>query len=144
MNDIEIYKLFTPEDCEYLLSFPTNFLPSGITLNKENVFNDYRISEDYSINNNITLNDFLLSKLLQINIVSIPSVGYIKYTKGSKFKLHRDRYELTGDFSNRYKTLIIQLSDSTNYDGGELIVEKNIMPKEIGSVILFNLIFETL
>ena len=84
------------------------------------------------------LNTFLLSKLSCLNIISIPSVGYIKYTKGSKFKLHRDRYETGGDYTHRYKTLIIQLSESNDYMGGNLIIEKNIMPKEIGSVILFN------
>ena len=63
MKDIIVDRLFTSDDCKYLLSFASNFLPSGITLQKENVFNDYRLSEDCSVNNNPILNTFLLSKL---------------------------------------------------------------------------------
>jgi predicted 2-oxoglutarate/Fe(II)-dependent dioxygenase YbiX len=137
-KDLDIFNsYFTKDECEYLLSYSNNFKPSGITINGEDVFNDYRISED-SLSTNDELKKFLLDKFSNFNIISIPRVGYIKYTKGSKFKLHRDRNDSNGLFGDRYKTLIIQLSDPKDYIGGNLIVEKNIMPTEQGSVILFN------
>jgi hypothetical protein len=138
MNDIKAVKLLTAEECKYLLSFSSKFSPSGITIHGQDTFNDYRISEDCSVADNPQLNAFLLSKLSPYDINSIPSVGFIKYTEGSRFNLHRDRHDSTGLFTYRYKTLIIQLSDKSDYEGGELIIEKTVMPKDIGSVILFN------
>jgi predicted 2-oxoglutarate/Fe(II)-dependent dioxygenase YbiX len=63
----------------------------------------------------------------------------LKYDKNQEFKRHND----TGiDYPNRFKTLIIQLSNETDYDGGELCIFHNgktiISSKEIGNVIIFD------
>lgn len=100
-------------------------------------FSDYRTSED-SASSNQELKLFLLSKLSSLNLISIPSVGYIKYVKGSKFGLHRDRDDLKGVYTSRYKTLLIQLSKSSDYVGGNLIIENRFMPRSLGSVVMFN------
>jgi predicted 2-oxoglutarate/Fe(II)-dependent dioxygenase YbiX len=46
------------------------------------------------------------------------------------------------EYPNRYKTMIIQLSDESEYEGGELcIFEKDkvlIVSKDIGNVIMFD------
>jgi predicted 2-oxoglutarate/Fe(II)-dependent dioxygenase YbiX len=137
MNDIKAVKLLTAEECKYLLSYSNNFKPSGIRIHGDDVFNDYRISED-STSTNDELKKFLLDKFSNFNIISIPTIQYIKYKVGSKFKLHRDRDDNRGVFPNRYKTLIIQLSEKTDYSGGELIIEGNEMSKDIGTVIIYN------
>lgn len=77
--------------------------------------------------------DFILPKLLQFGIQSLPDARIIKYNKGNYFSPHRDQYEL---HSERYKTLIIQLNDT--YDGGELIVNNIAINKTIGNTIMFD------
>jgi predicted 2-oxoglutarate/Fe(II)-dependent dioxygenase YbiX len=137
MDIVTIDKLFSPEECEYLMSFSDDYTQCGVYRHGNNVFNDYRISVESSSNDE-TLKSFILDKIKFLNIISLPIISYLKYTKGSKFKLHRDRDDTLNLFSHRYKTLIIQLSDYTEYGGGDLIVENKKMPKEIGSLILFN------
>lgn len=137
MNILTIDKLFSPEECKYLLSFSCDYTESGVQRYGSNVFNEYRISTESSSNDE-TLKLFILNKINFLNIISLPYIQYLKYTTGSKFKLHRDRDDTLNLYSHRYKTLIIQLSDYTEYDGGDLIVENKKMPKEIGSLILFN------
>ena len=61
------------------------------------------------------------------------------FDKNQEFKRHNDA---GAEYPNRYKTLIIQLSDSSEYKGGELcIYEKDnelIASKDIGNVIMFD------
>jgi len=133
---------FNIEECSYILSHANEFTQSGVYLNGTVEHNDYRISE-HSLITDETLKLFLLKKLGQFDIVGFPPrLICIKYTKGSKFGLHRDRHNDSSAensfFPERYKTLIIQLSDESEYEGGELIVSKKVMPKTIGSLIIFD------
>lgn len=132
---------FTSEECEYILSHANEFEKSGVYLKGDIQHNSYRIS-DHSLITDESLKLFLLKKLNKFDIIGFPPrLICIKYTKGSKFGLHRDRYDDSSIenslFTERYKTLIIQLSDKTEYEGGELIVSKKVMPKSIGSLIIF-------
>lgn len=121
-----------------MLGFAGYYNQSGITSKQgKDIFNDYRISEDYRTIDP-ELKNFLQKKLLSEGIKSIPTIEFIKYKKGSKFMLHRDRDVSIGNFPYRVKTLIIQLSDSDNYKGGQLIVEGKAMPRARGSLIIFD------
>lgn len=137
MDIITLDSHFTQEEVDFLLSFKSNFNPSGIRIRGEDTFTDYRISEN-SYSSDLELKSFLINKLSELNIVSIPSVEYLKYTVGSKFKIHRDRNDVKGVFTYRYRTLIIQLVEGSDYRGGDLIVEGNYMNRKLGSVIMFN------
>lgn len=137
-----VNNLFTPDECSYILSYANDFTSSGVYSKGSIEFNDYRISEQCLITDD-SLKLFLLEKLNKFDIIGFPPrLICIRYTEGSKFKLHRDRYDDSNPenslFTERYKTLIIQLSDESDYDGGELIVSKEIMPKTIGSLIIFD------
>tara|TARA_Y100001937_G_scaffold13050_1_gene16987 strand:+ start:5523 stop:6074 length:552 start_codon:yes stop_codon:yes gene_type:complete len=83
----------------------------------------------------------LLKKLKKLSIKDLPDkIRILKYTEGQKFTKHRDKN--SKDFSDRFKTLIIQLSHEYEYEGGDLLVYENDnvikANKEKGSVILFN------
>jgi hypothetical protein len=87
---------------------------------------------------NKELIDFILSRLSKIGIKSILNnqVKITKYIEGDFFAPHRD-FKNTDKFGSTYKTLVIQLSESSDYTGGDLYV-KNIPPsKEQGSYSLF-------
>ena len=47
----------------------------------------------------------------------------VRYQKGDVFKKHRDNGE---GYNDRYKTLVIQLSNSEDYKGGDLLIYNNI------------------
>jgi len=121
-----------------MLGFAGYYNQSSITSKQgKDILNDYRISEDYRTIDP-ELKSFLQKKLLPDGIKSIPTIEFIKYKKGSKFMLHRDRNVSTGNSPYRVKTLIIQLSSKGNYKGGELVVEGKTMPQEKGSLIIFD------
>lgn len=73
-------------------------------------------------------NEFEKSRCLLIN----------KYSEGGYFKKHRDDYALKPDWALRFKTLIVQLSDESEYEGGNFTVDDIITDKKIGNCILFN------
>ena len=59
-----------------------------------------------------------------------------RYKKGCFFTPHRDKG--AGALEHRKLTLIIQLSESTDYTEGKLIVDNQTASKEIGTLILFD------
>ena len=58
-------------------------------------------------------------------------------TKGY-FARHRDDYALEDHWKNRYKTMIVQLSEPNSYSGGDLLVEDKAINRTIGNVAMFN------
>lgn len=95
-----------------------------------------RNSFKYPFKDNSVFKHLLIPKLSQLGIKDI---GYesmlLKYTKGHYFKRHSDRHSNPG---KRQKTLVIQLSDSNEYEGGYLKVGDKACSKELGNVILFD------
>jgi hypothetical protein len=84
-----------------------------------------------------TLLNFIINKLQVIDLKSIQSgaVKITKYSKGHYFAPHHDfNYYRKGAI---YKTLVIQLSDPTDYVGGDLYVKDVPQPREQGSYSLF-------
>lgn len=58
-------------------------------------------------------------------------------TKGF-FARHRDDYALEDHWKNRYKTMIVQLSDQNSYVGGDLLVDDLPIDRSIGNVAMFD------
>ena len=87
---------------------------------------------------NKELINFILSRLSKIGIKSILNnqVKITKYIEGDFFAPHRD-FKSTDKFGSTYKTLVIRLSDSSDYTGGDLYVKNIPQSKEQGSYSLF-------
>jgi predicted 2-oxoglutarate/Fe(II)-dependent dioxygenase YbiX len=135
--------LFSKEECEYFKSLSTNkmFYRSKVTEHtSSNIISEYRTSHEVGIQLDTDLSNIILEKVKEFGIKTLPNYFIIlKYDKNQEFKRHND----TGiDYPNRFKTLIIQLSNETDYDGGELCIFHNgktiISSKEIGNVIIFD------
>lgn len=60
-----------------------------------------------------------------------------EYKVGDQFGLHVDTHGRIGEPFDRKFNLIVQLSDSTEYEGGDLHVIKHHATREIGSAIFF-------
>lgn len=132
-------KILTPKECQSIIDMNGGFSRSALIAAGENKYtNSYRTSYESWTETSDTIRDLLLPKLSKYNITNLPSHFYIlRYKVGQEFKKHRDQ-GLNQSTNERYKTLIIQLSD--NYKGGEFIVwddDEMICDTTIGNMILF-------
>lgn len=148
MNQFNQEVLFSPNECKQILQEHTTFKRSIATdttyikneINKKQL-NDWRTSFDSIIELSSNTKNLLLSKLKKYNIVNMDNVStVVRYEVGQQFKKHRDSED---GYNHRYKTLVIQLSDENEYEGGELCVydkENKIITsnKKIGNIVLFN------
>jgi len=136
-------KLFTQDECEYFKSLSNDklFERSGIIGgNNTIVVSEYRTSTQVVVQINSDLSDIILEKVKDFGIKTLPEYFIIlKYDKTQEYKRHNDS---ALDYPNRYKTLIIQLSNETDYEGGELCIFHNdeiiTSSKEVGNVIMFD------
>ena len=133
--------ILTSDECQSIIDMNTGFSPSKVMYNDaKGRTGNYRTSYDSYTETSDTIKDLLLPKLSKYNITSLPShFSILRYKVGQEFKKHRDQGGLYESTSERYKTLIIQLSD--NYKGGEFIIwddDEVICDTTIGNMILFS------
>ena len=136
-------KLFNKDECDYFksLSDDKSFKRSKVTgYNNFDIISEHRTSSELMIDLNYDLSNMMLEKFKEFEIKTLPNYFIIlKYDKNQEFKRHTDS---GSEYPNRYKTLIIQLSNETDYDGGEFCIfhngETTVSSKEIGNVIMFD------
>lgn len=138
---IKIENILTIDECTILKELATNFRKGKIyspESKNENVNGHIRNVNE----SKIQLPNWVLLKIKKwlnsnsIILVKDPILYTIlKYTKGCYFKEHRDL--APHGTSNKIYTLIIELTNSNEYEGGEFILEGNVVEKNIGDVILF-------
>lgn len=136
--------LFTKDECNHLLNEHTNFQKSAYLdeSNRKIIKADIRSSKESTISISESTKILLLEKLKEFDVIDLPEyTKVLKYDIGDEFKRHQDKGP-TSEAVVRYKTLIIQLSNSNEYDGGDLVVEdgnnKITMNKELGNTIMFD------
>ena len=137
--------IFTKEDCNRIIDMNDGFTQSKLyyadggnikfTMNKRSSYQSSTKTTD-------EIRNLLLPKLSKHRVISLPNnFNILRYEKGQEFKKHRD-VGLNEYTNKRYKTLIIQLSNFDDYEGGDLIVWDNdgvtetICNKDIGNMIL--------
>lgn len=136
--------LFSKEDCEYLKSLWNNGQSKGsskyldFSLDTGQVINfRTKVSGNYiDFISNTELTDFILSRINTLGIVSI-NTGFklARYKVGDYFEPHHDfNYYGNGAL---YKTLIINLSDPSTYEGGDLYVKDQPQTRKQGAYSLF-------
>jgi len=138
--------LLTKQDCDKVLSLVSrrfSFQPSSLYWNSNSHSNtkvqDTKKTKDCYVNGNDVFN-LLSEKLKNLGIISFPKDDcvIIKYEKGSYFKKHIDG----NSNSKRRLTIMIQLSDESDYEGGELVTYTNNVPsissKKLGNVIVID------
>ena len=130
--------ILTPEECQSIIDMNRGFSRSGVASLHNTYENSYRTSSESPTKTTDGMRLLLLPKLSKYNIISLPNYfNILKYDIGQEFKKHKD-IGLNSSTNQRYKTLIIQLSD--NYKGGEFIVfddEEIVCDTTIGNMILF-------
>lgn len=130
--------LFNREEVEAIKALAGNFTPSNIVFNDNSnyISNSHRQSLQYNFNDNSSLKSIILPNLSGLGVLDIGNEAILlKYSSGHYFKKHRDREDRNG---KRIKTLIIQLSEESDYSGADLIVNDKLASKQLGNVILFD------
>ena len=134
-------QVFTKEECEYILSFTSNNTYTKSEINdvdkERKVEHRARNSEEIKLDGSVF--NVLLPKLEKFGIRLMPDyVSIIKYDVGCFFKKHLD----ADKSQNRYKSMVVQLSDKNDYDDGDMIYYIDDIPtkfgKDIGNVVIFN------
>ena len=130
--------LFNREEVETIKALAGNFTPSNIVFNDKSnyISNSHRQSLQYNFNDNSSLKSIILPNLSGLGVLDISNEAILlKYSSGHYFKKHRDREDRNG---KRIKTLIIQLSEESDYSGADLLVNDKLASKQLGNVILFD------
>lgn len=120
----------TEDECEYIINYiKKSDSITNVTNNRNLEF--YHIF-DYSDFK------FLEKKLNKINIINKPVFNINKYKKGYYFLPHVDRGGQNDPNKERIKTIIINLSKNTDYSGGDLYVNGDVVNTNQGFAISFN------
>jgi predicted 2-oxoglutarate/Fe(II)-dependent dioxygenase YbiX len=129
--------VFTKDECESILTCHDGFKTideCDFKLAAENI----RSSKYGKVSNIKLLEKIILPKIKKYNIKSIESGAmFIEYGSGDYFDKHRDVAYTDNIENKRVCSVIIQLSDESEYVGGELIVEGKTSSKKIGTIIVF-------
>lgn len=126
----ELSNFLNDFECNYLINLVKDFNPvdTNESNRKVDVFPFKNVSEV----------PFLEERTLKINIINNPPFFINRYGEGYFFNLHSDVGGKNDPNYERLKTLIINLSDENDYDGGDLVIKDRLMSKKIGDAHFFN------
>jgi len=129
--------LFSKEECGLILNCSTVFKnkkETSLSIAASNIRN----SNYAEVCNVDLLENIILPKIKKFGINSIRSgLLFIEYNVGDFFGQHVDRKYVNDINDERVYTVIIQLSEESDYEGGTLIVGGTNVSKEIGTLIIF-------
>lgn len=143
-NIILEYKVFTEDECNRILTFKRDLVDTNYTIKLDGKFyekgcsmksQDLLCSED---------TEWVFSKIknlietkLNVNCVANPHAVFRNYTEGDYFLEHRDNVDKTGA-DPRYFTVTVQLSDTDDYTGGDVIADRvYTINRHIGSAAIW-------
>lgn len=140
--DTIIKNILNDDECNFLISLNTEFNVSRIN-------NPYTKTTEINKNfrntfeSHVELPTWFHTKIknwLKVNgyelIIPVTHYTFLKYIKGSYFREHRDDAPEGG--ANKKITLIVELSKSSDYNGGEFIIEGEYIIRDKGDGILFD------
>jgi predicted 2-oxoglutarate/Fe(II)-dependent dioxygenase YbiX len=132
--------IFSKEECEYIKSFYQLYTESDgmATQILNGIPIKFRKGSDvkFVVIDNAELKEFLLTKLKPLKVTNIPSIKIMKYVEGGSLAQHQDFSKYGVDII--YKTILVQLSESDDYIGGDLIVDDVIQNRNIGSITIIS------
>ena len=135
-------QLFTAEDCDWLLTQAGEFEPSRVGYYKAaggadsrigKINSKDRISEQCDMGQpKGELYEFLFDRLKSLDLINLNNsfIGFVRYHEGGFFAKHVDGPE-------RAYTIIVQLSEDSEYTGGDLVVLNQVVGKVKGNTVVF-------
>ena len=151
--------LFTPQECQYILNlgigepYTTRIYPEVFENNLSTTHNrTAKGLERFELRRKTTNTDldklipdlncsgrkFLENKLSNWVKSITQECNLLSYVKGDFLYKHIDSGEAGSELAKRQYTMIIQLSDPTEYEGGTFVIGDYNLPKTQGLCCLFN------
>jgi predicted 2-oxoglutarate/Fe(II)-dependent dioxygenase YbiX len=144
MTGITQKVIFTEEECNYMLSLAESWNTHSRYKQPGKSVEESQLRPS----KNSTLKKLLIDKLssgFKVKDILYDELKFIRYTKGVAFGYHVDSVWMQdkNDFPHgTYQTMIIQMTDGSNYKGGDLTLhykgEKIIANKAIGNVVCYD------
>lgn len=136
--------LFSKEECNDIIRYITNLQDTVYTVRIDDKFIEEGCSlksQDLEYNSKTSwIFDRVIDVInnhLEVNWIDKPHAIFRNYTKGDFFVKHKDNVD-SRVADKRFLTVSIQLSDSSDYVGGDVIVnESKYLSRHIGSIFLW-------
>jgi len=119
--------LFTEKECLLILDSIKNSVGTSDLDIKYRKYKEWLI-----VDKNVL--DFILDRLKIFDVEKIKEGRILRYESGCFFDKHVDTWE---KYPHRYKTVVIQLSNETDYEGGVMTYGDEIFNKKIGNSVIF-------
>jgi len=124
------FDLYSAEECIKILLFRKNLVDTNYTIKLEDKFYDKGCSmksQDLEYNKETKwifdkLKDYISSSL-NVEWLENPHAVFRQYSSGDYFYEHKDNVDKTGA-DPRYFTVTVQLNNSDEYIGGDVIVHR--------------------
>ena len=136
--------LFTKDECSIIIKYITHLEDTVYTVKIDNTFTEKGCSLksqylEYNENTNWIFDRVIdvINDHLEVEWISKPPAIFRNYSIGDFFVKHKDNVDsIVAD--KRYLTVSIQLSESDDYIGGDIILnETQNLSREIGSILLW-------
>jgi hypothetical protein len=136
--------LFTKDECGTIIKYMANLQDTVYTVKIDNTFTETGCSLksqylECSENTNWIFDKVIdvINDHLEVEWVSKPPAIFRNYSSGDFFVKHKDNVDSIGA-DKRYLTASVQLSESDDYIGGDVILnETQKLSREIGSIFLW-------
>ncbi len=138
--------LFSPDECSLILKSTGEWNRSEV-YNEDNeiIISAIRTSQEKHPTNEDLPTDLLLDKLGIFGVTKIPMVKKIvRYETSQYYNTHVDKNVKLEINLERHRTILIQLTDPSEYEGGEVFLHQYVgvpkvpFDKTIGNVVMFN------
>ena len=136
--------LFTKEECNDIIQYITYLQDTVYTVKIDDIFTEKGCSLksqdlEYNENTNWIFDKVinLINNHIEVDWIDNPHAIFRNYSTGDFFVKHKDNVD-SHIADKRYLTVSIQLSDPTDYVGGDVILnETQKLSREIGSIFLW-------
>jgi hypothetical protein len=141
---IEVPNLITPDEAQRLTEYARNDSLSG--LHRRGSKNTWTLASFYTcmvffyedpIYNKLNYVWEQYAKQIQPDIEFIEPYEIKIYVENDKFQRHHDSCVNAANLTNRKINLSLQLSNSEDYDGGDLLIDDYVSSREFGTGIFF-------
>jgi predicted 2-oxoglutarate/Fe(II)-dependent dioxygenase YbiX len=119
--------LFNKEECQLILDNIENSIGTSDLEVQDRKYKEWLI-----VDRNIL--DLILERVKIFGVQNIKEGRILRYDAGCFFDKHVDTWE---KYPHRDKTIVIQLSDENDYEGGVMSFGEKIFNKNIGHTVIF-------
>ena len=119
--------LFNKEECLLILDSIKNSVGSSVLDITDRKYKEWLIVDREIL-------EFILERVKEFGVMNIKEGRILRYESGCFFDKHVDTWE---KYPHRYKTIIIQLSDESDYVGGTMYYGDELLNKKIGNTCIF-------